>query len=126
MDYDNTKIKDLIIGPQAEGQALVPDYAQSGIQRRTIDNSEEGLIEKAINVADRAMSNPDDKIALDAANKAMVWLGKGNKGKTVVIAENAQINQLDHDPKLKEHVLDALKDITKITNGIQTDRSNHE
>ena len=120
MDFDKEKIRDLIVPERAELETI-PEYAIEGITRRTLENSEEEIVEEAIDVARRGMRNSDDKIALDAANKAMTWLGKGTKGKTTIIADKAQINQIDHDPKMQENILSALSGLTKITSGIKTE-----
>jgi len=112
-------IKDLITQPSE--QALDALYQTELICRKDLDNSEDALVEKAISVADRAMDDPDIKIALDGANKAMAWLGKGKKASTTIFANNAQVNQIENDPKQKEHILASLRDISRLTEGTKID-----
>jgi len=119
--YDTSKIKEMVLAPRSPDP---PPYTLSGIHRRSIETDEEALEDKAINVADRAMNNEDIKVAMDGAKSVMNWMGKGKKANTTIFAKNAQINQLENDPKSKEHILQGLKDIAKITNGTRTQGEN--
>jgi len=116
-DYDTSKIKEMVLAPR---NPTPPAYALEGIHKRSLETDEEALEEKAIDVADRAMDHEDIKVAMDGAKSIMNWLGKGKKANTTIFAKNAQINQLDQDPKSKEHILKGLMDIAKITNGTRT------
>ena len=116
-EYKHNKIKSLII---SQGKNNLPAYAKSGTKHRTLENSAEAMEEQAINVAEKAMNSDDPKLALDAAKAYMSWTGKGRTGKTTIIAENAQINQIENDPKKTEAILGALSDISLLTQGEQT------
>jgi hypothetical protein len=93
----------------------LPAYYTTEVRLRSTETDAPHLEDKAITVADRVMDSDDDRLALDAAKTAMAWLGKSGRARTTIIAENAQINQID--TKDRQHILDGLADIAKLTRG---------
>lgn len=124
--YKHSKIKSLIVaGPKDE--EIIPDYAQEGVHKKSVEASSEDLEDEAVRTALAIMRSPDGysktdvdsaKLKLEAAKASMQWLGKdGKKANTTIFSTNAQVNQIANNPKHSSHILKAIEDIAMITDG---------
>ena len=113
-------IEEALLAPPSE--TVIPDYfdPEATPELLTIENSKE-LIEDRIlrtflDIMESGIKDSDRRAAASDAAELIGKKGaKAQQGVQLISAENVQINQIDQNPELKRHLIEAAKGLGALT-----------